>query len=121
MKPFRVIVAGGRDFNDYELMKRKLDHILSKVSLKRDIIIISGTARGADSLGERYAREKGYKVERFSADWNRFGKSAGYKRNTQMAEVAQACICFWDQNSRGTQHMINIARDKELKVRIIYY
>jgi predicted Rossmann fold nucleotide-binding protein DprA/Smf involved in DNA uptake len=69
----KVIVAGTRTFNNYELLKNKLDEFLKDIE---DIEIVSGGARGADALGERYAKEKGYKVTYFPADWNRFGKSA---------------------------------------------
>ena len=119
---FKVIIAGGRDFDDYNMLKTHCDKILSN---KRNngyrIIIISGTARGADTLGERYAKEKGYEVLRFPADWNTYGKRAGYIRNKEMAENADACICFWDRISNGTRHMINIAKEKRLPLRIITY
>ena len=93
----KVIIAGTRDFDNYELLKQKMDKILAgKVRNNEEIIIISGTARGADKLGERYAREKGYKIERYPANWDKYGKRAGYIRNEQMAKVADACVCFWD-------------------------
>lgn len=117
MKDFRVIVAGGRDFCDYPLMVAKLDHVLS---LKMNdpevrVILISGMARGADSLAVRYANERSILVEKFPADWERFGKSAGYQRNCQMAEVANALVAF--PGGRGTAHMIETAKAKGLAVR----
>ena len=119
---FKVIIAGGRDFDDYNMLKTHCDKILSN---KRNngyrIIIISGTARGADTLGEQYAKEKGYEVLRFPADWNTYGKRAGYIRNEEMSEHADACICFWDSISNGTRHMINIAKEKRLPLRIVTY
>lgn len=115
---FRLIVAGGRLFNDYELLKMSLDKLLAN---KTNIIIISGVAKGADSLGEQYAKEKGYPIEQFPADWNTFGKSAGYKRNVQMSEVADALCAFWDGISTGTNHMINIMNSANKPVRIIRY
>ena len=78
--------------------------------------IVSGTARGADSLGERYARAHNIPVKRFPAQWNTYGKSAGYRRNIEMAIYADACICFQVNNSRGTEHMINIASSKGLQL-----
>lgn len=115
---FRVIVAGSRDFTDYELLKRKLDVILANKSPK-DITIVSGTARGADQLGERYATERGYNIARFPADWDTFGKSAGHRRNAQMADNADALIAFWDGKSRGTGGMIDIAKKRDLLIRIV--
>lgn len=115
---FCVIIAGGRDFNDYELLKRKCDFFLKN---KENIIIISGTARGADSLGEKYAEERGYYVMRFIPNWEKDGKSAGFKRNAEMLKSADAVICFWDGKSKGTKHMIDITREKEIPLRIVKY
>ena len=118
----KVIIAGTRDFDNYELLKQKMDKLLAgRVRNNEKIIIISGTARGADKLGERYAREKGYKVERYPADWNKYGKRAGYIRNEQMAKVADACVCFWDEQSKGTKHMIDLAKKYNLALRVIKY
>lgn len=121
MEEFRVIIAGGRQFNDYGLLSAKCDGILSQKRMTHKIVIISGTARGADTLGEHYARERGYTLRKFPADWDQFGKSAGYRRNCQMADNADALIAFWDGQSAGTRHMIEIARERNLAVRIINY
>lgn len=77
---------------------------------------VSGTARGVDKLGEQYANAHGIPVKQFPADWNRYGKSAGYRRNEVMARYADALIAIWDGQSPGTRHMINIARQMGLKV-----
>ena len=116
---FRIIIAGGRSFSDYERLKRVMDHLLSKT--KEEIVIVCGKARGADSLGEQYAKEKGYEVRYFQADWKGLGKSAGYKRNEQMAQNADALVAFWDGQSRGTKHMINLADKHGLDVRVVKY
>lgn len=118
---FRIIIAGGRDFNDYNLLKEKVDNIISDKRKTHQIYIVSGKARGADSLGEKYANENGLNIMEFPADWDKHGKSAGYKRNLEMAENADALIAFWDGDSRGTKHMINIAKEKNLLIRIIRY
>ena len=118
---FRVIICGSREFDDYELLKEKCDTILSKKAADpaEKIVIVSGCARGADKLGEMYAKEKGYEVLQYPADWDRYGKSAGYKRNKQMAEVANACIAFYSSagESKGTKMMVSIARNMNLLVR----
>ena len=121
MDKFSVIIAGSRDFSDYELLTIVCDHMLSEKIKTNNIVIISGGARGADSLGERYAKERGFELEIHPADWDRYGKSAGYRRNKEMAESADACICFWDGESRGTKHMIDIATDKGLKLKVVNY
>ena len=117
----RVIIAGGRDFNDCPLLKRKCDRILSNIKKRSPIEIVSGMARGADTLGDRYAKECGYAIAEFPADWDKHGKSAGHKRNAQMGIYATHCIVFWDGRSKDTRHMIAIAERLELGLRIIRY
>ena len=118
----KVIIAGGRDFKDYKLLKEKCDFYLSKAIADKDnIIIVSGTANGADKLGEKYAQEKGFTIERHPAKWEELGKKAGYVRNKEMAEVSHALIAFWDNKSRGTKHMIDLAKKRKLHVRVVSY
>ena len=119
--PFRVIVAGGRHYEDYATAKQVLDYYLHKKVLTHEVIIVSGGASGADALGDRYAREHGLGCERFPADWDAYGKSAGYRRNVQMAEVADVLVAFWDGSSRGTKHMIDIAGERGLPARVVRY
>lgn len=116
---FRVIIAGGRDFNDYQLLRKTLDNLLCNIT--EEITVVCGQARGADTLGERYAKERGYSIAYFPADWKKYGKRAGYLRNEQMAQNADALVAFWDGQSRGTGHMIDLARRYGLKVRIKRY
>ena len=75
-------------------------------------------AKGADTIGEQYAHERGYTVERFPADWQQYGKAAGPIRNRQMVDNADALIVFWDGQSAGTRNMIMMAKKKGLAVRI---
>lgn len=117
-KTFKCIIAGGRDFNNYDWLKEVCDKILAN---KENVEIVSGAAYGADLLGEKYAKERGYKLKRFPAQWEEHGKSAGYIRNTEMAEYADALIAFWDGQSKGTMHMINIAEEKGLLARVKKY
>ena len=114
----KIIVAGSRGFNDYNLLKEKLNEIVCD---KNDIEIVSGMARGADLLGVKYANEMGYEVKEFPAQWDKYGKSAGYKRNAEMAQYADICICFWDGLSKGTKHMIDLANKYNSEVHIIKY
>jgi hypothetical protein len=109
----KVIIAGSRSFNDYELLKERCDYWLGN-EIKIDLQILSGTANGADKLGEKYALERGYKVIKFPADWETYGKKAGYLRNKEMAKVGDILIAFWDGKSKGTKHMIDLA--KEFKI-----
>jgi len=123
----RLIIAGGRTFHSLDLMIDKVDEFLSddEFVVNRDdaalITIISGTARGADQTGERYAALRGYSVERYPAQWDVYGRSAGYKRNEQMAKIATHCIVFWDGQSRGSKHMLDLATKHGLEVRVVRY
>lgn len=115
---YKVIIAGSRDFQDYTLLEAKMDHLLTN-RVDEGITILCGLARGADKLGERYAKEHNHQIEYYPADWNTYGRSAGYRRNEQMAQNADALVAFWDSKSRGTQHMINLAKKYNLAIRII--
>ena len=121
MDSYKVIIAGGRSFADYELLTTKCDALLKQKSTTLDIVIISGAAKGADSLGERYALERGYAVEHFPADWKKYGRAAGKMRNAQMADIANALIAFWDGKSSGTKNMIDTAMKKKINVSVIRY
>lgn len=115
---FRVIVAGSRSIADKELVFQKLDYLL-KNKPPQEVQIVSGTAKGVDQIGEDYARARGISCTRYPADWEAYGKRAGYIRNCTMAENADALVAFWDGKSPGTRHMIDTARSKGLLVRVI--
>ena len=115
----KLIIAGGRDFSDYGLLKSSVDRIIPIGA--NGVEIVSGCARGADALGELYAKENSVPVKKFPADWDKHGKSAGYIRNAQMAEYATHCICFWDGESKGTKMMIELAKKKGIRCDIIKY
>ena len=135
----RIIIAGGREFNNYEYLESKCNQVFDSLSneyyvlsdnVKEDVSnmeIISGTAKGADALGEQFAFNYGIKVKRFPANWDAYGKSAGYIRNEQMAKyaVSNGCygvlVAFWDGKSRGTKHMINLAKKHGLTVYVFNY
>lgn len=114
----KVIIAGSRGFNDYQLLAKTCDHILQN---QEDVEIVSGGARGADKLGELYAEQCGYDIRRFIPDWGGLGNSAGFLRNQQMASYADALIAFWDKSSQGTWHMITIAHNAGLKLKVCEY
>lgn len=101
------MVCGGRDFTNYFVVKNVLD----RCKLKKDTVIISGNAKGADTMGERYARENGLQLEIYPANWSKYGKSAGPIRNQEMCNVCDCVIAFWDGMSRGTKNMIDISKE----------
>jgi hypothetical protein len=81
--------------------------------------IVSGGARGVDTFGEIYARDNCIKVKVFPADWNTHGKKAGYLRNVQMAEYADALLAIWDGESKGTKHMIDTMKRMNKQVYVV--
>lgn len=107
----RTIIAGSRSITSMSLLMEAI-----KQSQFNITSIISGGAAGADTLGEYYAQHNNIPCTVMKADWARHGRSAGYKRNAQMAEVADALIALWDGQSKGTKHMIDIAQRLGLKV-----
>lgn len=120
MSLFKIIIAGGRSFDDFDLLQKKLDLYFSKLDPSR-LEIVSGGAKGADSLGESYAKLNSIKLKRFPADWDKYGKGAGFRRNSEMANYANGLVAFWDGSSKGTLHMINLAKSKGLKIKIVKY
>jgi hypothetical protein len=99
----KTIIAGCRNFYDYDKFKKALELYKNPITE-----IVSGHASGADSLGEKYAKENNIPLKLFPANWELYGKSAGYKRNYQMALYADCLIAFWDWESKGTKMMIEL-------------
>lgn len=121
-----VIIAGGRDFNNRNLMDRELDRILSERYGDDSVTIITGGAKGADSHAEALAVDNGYSNIVMSALWDVFKKSAGVIRNSQMADKAltyekSLLIAFWDGKSPGTKNMILTAERKGIETIKINY
>ena len=112
---YKVILAGSRDYTNYAQLCAFADQVLAGTE---DIEIVSGGARGTDAMGERYARERRYKLKVFPAEWKKWGAAAGPIRNAQMADYADALIAFWDGRSSGTRDMIRRAEEKGLRVEI---
>lgn len=107
----KTIISGSRNITDFSIVKDSIEKSGFKIST-----VISGTARGVDSLGERYALENNIELMLFPADWDRYGKAAGHIRNKQMAEVADALIVIILDDSRGSTDMLETARKKNLQI-----
>ena len=135
MNKLNIIIAGSRDIttkriyidvlDQYKIVPINISYILNKIkyylqNYKEDnITILSGNARGVDKIGEIYANDHNIQCNIYPADWDTHGKSAGYKRNITMADNANALLAFWNYQSKGTKHMINIAKQKGLTVKIV--
>lgn len=123
---YRIIVAGSRDFDNYDVLEHALKRIISELGENtEDMEIISGTCRGVDRLGEKFADEYGILLSKFPADWGKLGRKAGPVRNAKMAQYASqegytgVCVALWDGESRGTGSMIRIAKQYGLLIYIV--
>lgn len=97
----KVIIAGSRNIQDRGAVGRAIASAPFTITE-----VVSGTARGVDTIAENIAATKGYPVKLFPADWDKYGKPAGAIRNKEMADYADALIAVWDGESKGTRHMI---------------
>lgn len=114
----RLAIVGGRDFADNDYMKKCLQGYRKENTV---IQVVSGGARGADSLGEGWAKENGIPTKIFPAQWDKYGKSAGFRRNKDIVANCDAIAAFWDGRSKGTENTISIARMNSKKVTIFKY
>lgn len=140
---FYLLVAGSRGYSNYQEMCQVLDFLLkNQVAQHNHIVIVSGKAKGADELAERYAHDRGYGFEGFEAKWNDtqglspieigyrrsgqpYRKRAGYERNERMhlfisapSDKKRGCVCFWDMRSPGTKHNFKLAYDYGNPIRV---
>ena len=120
MNEFKLIVAGGRDFNDYDVLSETLLTLANTEYADKAVSLVSGMARGADALGYMFAHKHGVKCYEFPANWNKYGKRAGFIRNEEMGRFADGLVAFWN-GSKGTQHMINFMQSLGKPVVIVTY
>lgn len=109
----KIAVIGSRTFNNYEIVKEELTKI-ENISL-----IVSGGAKGADSLGVKFAKENNIPYKEFLPDWNKHGKSAGFIRNHDIIKNSELVVAFWDGKSKGTKHSIDLARKMNIELKIV--
>lgn len=121
MQEFKLIVAGGRDFNDAALLERVLIAMADVELADKAISIVSGMARGADALGYAFAKANGITCYEFHANWNKYGKRAGFVRNEEMGNAADGLLAFHDGVSKGTAGMIQYMRKLNKPVTVISY
>jgi predicted Rossmann fold nucleotide-binding protein DprA/Smf involved in DNA uptake len=115
-----LTIVGGRDFADVKLLEAVMSELTGSKKHKVDCIVLGG-ARGADSLGEDWATRNGIETKIFYPNWNKYGRSAGFKRNRLIVEYADAVLAFWDGKSRGTKNTIDIAKSMNKSVAVYTY
>lgn len=121
MKEFKLIVSGGRDFINTATMENHLLSLILETYKNYNVSILSGMARGADSIAVTLAQKHQLNLYKFPADWKVLGKSAGFQRNQHMADAADGLLAFWDGSSKGTGHMINCMKLSNKPIHIVHY
>ena len=114
----KVLVCGGRDYNDYDVLKCVMEKVMDCYSAEVKVVI-SGLAKGGDKLGERWAEENDIEVEGYRAEWNKYGKRAGWLRNVRMADEGRPNIIVALPGGRGTKMMIDIGVDRKIDTIVV--
>ena len=110
----KLAIIGSRGFDDYDLLVNELQPYKNKITL-----VVSGGARGADTLGERWANDNNIETLIFLADWEKHGKRAGFIRNEDIIKNCDVCIAFWDGISKGTKHSLSLCKKLNKPSKII--
>ena len=105
----KLAIVGSRNYTDYKGLLLIVDIFRQNHPVTE---IVSGGARGVDSLAEEYAKERNLPITVFKPDWERHGRKAGFVRNVQIVNHCDHLLAFWDEKSKGTKHSIDTARRK---------
>lgn len=114
----KLAIVGSRTFNDYDKL---CSFIMENYDINEITHIVSGGARGADRLGEKFAKEHGIQLIVHPAEWDKYGKRAGFIRNVYIIDDCDSCVCFWDGESHGTKHDIELCKEKNKECKICYF
>lgn len=114
----RILITGSRDWDDANAIAFVMEGAVPLMA--RDVTVVHGDARGADRIAGAYAEQAGWKVEKHPANWNLYGKKAGFIRNKEMVDLgADICLAFIKNNSRGATMCAQLAREAGIPVRVI--
>jgi hypothetical protein len=113
-----IAIVGSRSFTNYEVFKEKLNNLpISFINCT----VVSGGAKGADSLARKFAIENKLIMKEFLPNWNLHGREAGFIRNVDIIKNSDIVIAFWDGKSAGTKHSIELSKKFNKKLFIIYF
>lgn len=112
----KVIIAGSREFNNYQLLAETMANLNIEIDT-----IVCGCAKGADSLGRDWAHNHNIPVVEFPAEWNIYGKAAGFIRNQKMGDYADYLVAFWDKKSKGTKDMIDYMQQLGKHGKVVFF
>ena len=122
----KLAIIGSRKFNDYDRLCRVMDSHYGLYDGHRNLWeyqvteVVSGAAKGADSLAKRWAYDRGAKLTEYIPDWDRLGKGAGFVRNQKIIDDCDEVLAFWDGTSRGTRDSIKKAHAARKTTLIVY-
>lgn len=120
----RIIIAGSKAFNDYDLFKKTIEGFVKDFD-KEDVEIISDSVDGADALSELWAKDNDYKFKKYIANFEDYGTAAEHRCHVDMVKYAAeedgALIAFWNGNSPGTKHIINTAMQHGIDLEIVRF
>ena len=111
----KIGVVGSRDFDDYKKLEKELNKI------EGITVIVSGGAKGADTLAREFAEKNDIKLTEFKPDYEQYGRGAPLRRNKKIVEYSDQIIAFWDGESKGTKNTIDIAERENKRVTIIWF
>jgi len=114
----KLAVVGSRTFNNYELLCGYLDRINEREPITH---IVSGGAKGADKLSERWATEHNIETIIFIPDWEKYKKRAGFIRNQDIIDTADKVLAYWDGESAGTKNSIELAKRQHKKCHVVLF
>lgn len=118
MDKIKLAIVGSRTFNNQHIFDNVMERLEDKYNITT---IVSGGARGADSMGEAYADRFGLEKLIFPADWKKYGKRAGFLRNVDIIKNCDICVAFWDGESHGTKHDIELCKEHHKPCYIINF
>ena len=102
----KLMVCGSRTIVDRDFIYKTIDECIAEKFPSDEIIIIEGEARGVDSIAKQWAIDHNKQIEAYPANWDLYGKSAGFRRNVDMVKACDYCLIIWDGKSKGTKHDI---------------
>ena len=114
----KLMVCGSRSITDTDWIYRQIDACVSENHFE-DIIIIEGDAQGVDKAAGLWAEQHGYQIKKHPADWNKYGRGAGFVRNKEMVESCDFCLILWDGKSKGTKHDLELCQKLEKPFKLV--
>lgn len=114
----KLAIVGSRTFNDFDCLDK---HIHNFFNISEISLIISGGAKGADTLAEKFAKKHNISTEIYKPEWDKFGKRAGFIRNREIVISCDKLVAFWDGKSRGTEHSINLAEEFKKEHFVVFF